>query len=68
MGGWGCSFEAEGICRRVDGACCRPGMKGCVLAGKVTFPDGRIPAPVWPDEDGAPPPAPVPVRDREPPR
>jgi hypothetical protein len=23
-------------------------MRGCVLAGKVVFPDGTIPAPVWP--------------------
>jgi hypothetical protein len=24
-------------------------MKGCVLAGRVEFPDGKIPAPVWPE-------------------
>lgn len=30
-------------------AFCRPGMKGCILVGKVTFPDGVVPAPVWPE-------------------
>jgi hypothetical protein len=25
-------------------------MRGCVLAGKVVFEDGVIPAPRWPDE------------------
>jgi hypothetical protein len=49
---WSCKHEASGICRKVDGAYCRPGMKGCVLVGKVKFEDGRIPAPVWPDGDG----------------
>ncbi len=33
----------------MDGALCRPGMKGCILVGKVKFEDGVIPAPVWPD-------------------
>lgn len=52
MTSWSCPHEAEGLCRRVDGACCRPGMRGCVLAGKVTFEDGQIPAPRWPTPDG----------------
>jgi hypothetical protein len=46
---WSCRYEADGLCRKVDGAYCRPGMKGCILVGKVTFPDGVIPAPVWPE-------------------
>jgi hypothetical protein len=46
--GWSCRYEVTGSCQRVDGAYCRPGMKGCVLVGKVTFQDGQIPAPVWP--------------------
>ncbi len=41
-----------GLCKKVDLACCRPGMKGCILVGKVTFADGVIPAPVWPDGEG----------------
>lgn len=48
MSGWSCRFDLNGICDRVDGAYCRPGMKGCILYGKVTFQDGVIPAPVWP--------------------
>lgn len=47
---WECPHEVDGICSRVDGAYCRPGMKGCVLAGKVVFPGGEIPLPVWPPD------------------
>lgn len=54
MSSWSCRYEDTGICRRVDGAYCRPGMKGCVLVGKVKFQDGVIPAPVWPEEREAP--------------
>ena len=49
MSSWSCPHEVEGLCDQVGGAYCKPGMKGCVLAGKVEFPDKRIPAPVWPD-------------------
>ena len=49
MSSWSCQYEATGLCKKLDGAYCRPGMKGCVLVGKVTFQDGEIPAPVWPD-------------------
>jgi len=48
MSSWSCSNEANGICKKVAGAYCRPGMKGCVLAGKVVFQDGIVPAPAWP--------------------
>ena len=48
MSSWSCPHEVGGICQRVNGAFCRPGMKGCVLCGKVQFQDGVIPAPVWP--------------------
>ena len=48
MTGWSCRYEVTGICQRVDGAWCRPGMKGCVLVGKVSFQDGQVPSPVWP--------------------
>ena len=37
MGGWGCPHEVDGQCRRVPGRECDPGMKGCVLHGKVAF-------------------------------
>ncbi len=49
LSSWSCRHEVGGLCKKVDLAFCRPGMKGCVLVGKVTFPDGVIPAPVWPE-------------------
>ena len=48
MSSWSCSHEVNGTCQKVDGAYCRPGMKGCILSGKVTFGDGVVPDPVWP--------------------
>jgi len=52
---WSCRHEVNGICRKVADACCRPGMRGCILVGKVSFQDGIIPAPVWPPRaDGSP--------------
>ncbi len=48
MSSWSCPHEIDGLCDKVQGAYCRPGMRGCVLAGKVEFPDGRLPMPVWP--------------------
>jgi hypothetical protein len=56
---WNCPHEQDGRCRKVAGAYCRPGMKGCVLVGKVQFQDGVVPEPVWP-EDPAPEPEPDP--------
>ena len=37
MSGWGCPQEVEAQCRRVPGRACDPGMKGCVLHGRVAF-------------------------------
>ncbi|MBK9519954.1 MAG: hypothetical protein IPO09_22045 [Anaeromyxobacter sp.] len=55
MSSWNCRHELNGICKKVALAYCRPGMKGCVLVGKVTFQDGVIPNPVWPPKaDGSP--------------
>jgi hypothetical protein len=54
MSSWNCRYEVNGICKKVDGAYCRPGMKGCILVGKVTFQDGVIPTPLWPSEEGGP--------------
>jgi len=51
-GGWGCRHEVDGLCQRVNGAICEPGMRGCVLDGKVTFPDGRPHLPRWPSRSG----------------
>ncbi len=57
MSGWSCQFEVKGICLKVDVAICRPGMKGCILQGKVTFHDGETPSPERPA--GPPPPQPL---------
>lgn len=35
--GWGCPYEDRGTCRKVAGKDCDPGMKGCILSGKVRF-------------------------------
>jgi hypothetical protein len=32
---WGCPHEVDGVCQKVRGALCDPGMLGCVLQGKV---------------------------------
>lgn len=37
MSGWGCVHEVAGICNRVAGRPCDPGMKGCILAGRFRF-------------------------------
>lgn len=37
MSGWGCVHEVDGVCSRVAGRPCDPGMKGCVLAGRFRF-------------------------------
>lgn len=54
MGSWGCPHEVDELCERVSRAWCVPGMKGCVLCGKVEFPDGHAPLPRWPDGRPAP--------------
>lgn len=66
MSSWNCRHEVNGICQKVAGAYCRPGMKGCILVGKVTFQDGVIPAPVWPEAGDRP--AAAPPRRGEPER
>ena len=37
MSSWSCPHDNNGVCMRVDGAVCDPGMRGCVLHGKVRF-------------------------------
>ena len=37
MSGWGCPNELKGVCLRVKGRNCDPGMKGCVLHGRFVF-------------------------------
>jgi hypothetical protein len=49
MGSFGCPHEVDELCQRVKGAYCVPGMLGCILHGKVVFPDGQERRPHWPD-------------------
>ncbi len=35
--GWGCPNEANGMCKKVSGFACDPGMKGCILFGRFRF-------------------------------
>ena len=49
MSSWSCPHQVGDLCRKVKGAYCRPGMRGCVLVGRVTFQDGVTPHPVWPE-------------------
>ncbi len=37
MSAWACPHDVEGVCQKVRGARCDPGMRGCVLFGKVRF-------------------------------
>jgi len=37
MSAWSCPHDLDGVCQKVDGARCDPGMRGCVLHGKVRF-------------------------------
>lgn len=39
MGGWGCPHEVDDKCTLIKNLPCDPGMKGCVLHGRVTFAD-----------------------------
>lgn len=32
---WSCPHEVDGVCQKVKGALCDPGMLGCVLQGRV---------------------------------
>lgn len=37
MSAWSCPHDLDGVCQRVSGARCDPGMRGCELEGKVRF-------------------------------
>ena len=36
-GSWGCPHEIKGLCHKLGGRTCDPGMKGCVLYGRYVF-------------------------------
>lgn len=42
MSAWGCPHDANGVCQKVPGAVCAPGMRGCVLEGRVKFSDPQL--------------------------
>jgi hypothetical protein len=35
MSSWSCPHDVNGICQKVKGALCDPGMLGCILQGMV---------------------------------
>ena len=37
MSAWSCPHDLNSVCQLVQGAACDPGMRGCVLHGKVRF-------------------------------
>lgn len=37
MSAWSCPHDLNGICQRVAGAICDPGMRGCELHGKFVL-------------------------------
>jgi hypothetical protein len=37
MSSWSCPHDLNGVCQKVADAVCDPGMRGCVLHGKVRF-------------------------------
>ncbi|HPR07480.1 MAG TPA: hypothetical protein PK620_10085 [Denitromonas sp.] len=59
MSAWSCPHDLNGVCQRVKGAVCEPGMRGCELEGKVRFArdemnQPRKPLKAKPDEAKAP--------------
>lgn len=37
MSAWSCPHDLDGVCQKVNGARCDPGMRGCVLHGRFRF-------------------------------
>ncbi len=62
MSAWSCPHDLNGICQRVRGAICSPGMRGCELEGKVRFARDEMNQPRKPVKASAAVPAPTPVR------
>lgn len=61
MSSWSCPHDNYGVCTRVNGAVCDPGMRGCVLHGRYVFardgdgPRKPVPAPRQEEEKPAEP-------------
>lgn len=63
MSAWSCPHDLNGVCQLVQGAACDPGMRGCVLHGKVRFANEGKNAPRKPAKaQHAPAPAKIPKR------
>ena len=54
MSAWSCPHDLNGICQRVRGAICEPGMRGCELEGKVRFANEALNQPRKPVKAAAP--------------
>lgn len=54
MSAWSCPHDIDNICQRVQGARCDPGMRGCVLAGRVRFAQAQMNLPRKPVRAEAP--------------
>lgn len=54
MSSWSCPHDVNGVCQRVSGARCAPGMRGCVLQGRFVFADDKMNAPRKPVKAQAP--------------
>lgn len=59
MSAWSCPHDLNGICQRVRGAICSPGMRGCELEGKVRFAREELNQPRKPVKASAVAPEPV---------
>lgn len=55
MSAWSCPHDLDGVCQRVLGARCEPGMRGCELEGKVRFAREDMNLPRKPVRAAAPP-------------
>ena len=55
MSSWSCPHDLNGVCQLVQGAVCDPGMRGCVLHGKVRFASEDRNAPRKPVKASQPP-------------
>lgn len=55
MSAWSCPHDVENVCQRVLGALCKPGMRGCVLEGRVRFADPGMNLPTKPVRAETPP-------------
>lgn len=61
MSAWSCPHDLDNVCQHVQGARCEPGMRGCVLEGKVRFAreemnQPRKPQRAEPEAESPPPP------------